>query len=155
MITPNDKKKDKMITTYDKKIDKVITPDDKKRKIVQMENNEKDVAGTTERAVKQKKNNEEGFIIHDIGLLSSYEVKEIKKGNDKLNELKSKCSLLPSVKPFDIKNDHISEIDSPEKAGIPQTIFIPNTDLTPTKNLFGPPPSDDKKRMITIIVFQK
>ena len=143
-----------MITPNDTKIDKVITPNDKKRKIMQTENNEKDVAGTTERAVKQKKN-EDGFLIHDIGLLSSYQVKEIKKLNDKLNELKSKCNLLPSVKPFDIKNDHISEIDSPEKAGIPQTIFIPNTDLTPTKNLFGPPPSDDKKRMITIIVFQK
>ena len=88
-------------------------------------------------------------------MLSSYEVKEIQKGNDELNELRTKCNLLPSVKPFDIKNDHISETDSPEKAGIPQTIFIPNTDLTPTKNLFGPPPSDDKKMKITTIVFQK
>ena len=55
VITPNDKKKDKVITPNDKKIDKVITPDDKKRKIMQTENNEKDVAGITKRAVKQKR----------------------------------------------------------------------------------------------------
>ena len=146
VVTPNDKKKDQVTTPDDKQEDKVITPEDKKRKIEHKENSLTDAIEATERPVKQKKKNGEGFIVHEIGLLSSHEVKEIKKDNDKLNELKNKCNLLPSVKSFDIKNDNISETESPEKGGIPQTIFVTNTDSTPTKELFGPPTSDDKQQ---------
>ena len=62
-------------------------------------------------------------------------MKEIKKNNESFNEMKKKCNLIPTVKPFDINNDKISETDSPEKSSIPMTIIVNNEKVTPKKNL--------------------
>ena len=70
-----------------------------------------------------------------MGLLSSFEVKEIREKSEKFNDMKKKCNLIPTVKPFDINNDNISETDSPEKLSIPMTIIVNNEKVTPKKNL--------------------
>ena len=89
-----------------------------------------------------KKSDEGGgdIVFHEIGLLSNFEVKEIRKENAKFNDMKKQCNFLPSVKPFDINNDRFSESESPEKATVPTTILIPDKVKIPHKDLFGSQP---------------
>ena len=89
-----------------------------------------------------KKSDEGGgdIVFHEIGLLSTFEVKEIRKENAKFNDMKKQCNFLPSVKPFDINNDTFSESESPEKTRVPTTILIPQEVNIPHKDLFESQP---------------
>ena len=79
----------------------------------------------------------DGITFHEIGLLNTHQVNEIKKQNTEFEVMRKKCKLAPQVKEVDINDLTSSCILSPDRTSNGNTDKNNIENINPRRTLFN------------------